>query len=128
MELLQLKYFQTVARLEHMTKAAEELNIAQPSLSQTIARLEEDIGVALFDRKGRAIRLNRFGQVFLERVEHILQSIDESVREVRDMSGMNRGIIKLAASITGKSICVSPSLLWKAPIWSGVSLGRKRYI
>ena len=45
MELLQLKYFQTVARLEHMTKAAEELHIAQPSLSKTIARLEKDLGV-----------------------------------------------------------------------------------
>jgi DNA-binding transcriptional LysR family regulator len=101
MELLQLKYFQTVANLEHMTKAAEELNIAQPSLSQAIARLEEDIGVTLFERKGRAIRLNRFGKVFLGNVEQILQSIDESVREVRDMSGMNRGIIKLSASITG---------------------------
>ena len=44
MELLQLKYFQTVARLEHMTKA-EELHIAQPSLSKTIARLEKDLGV-----------------------------------------------------------------------------------
>ena len=51
MELLQLKYFQTVARLEHMTKAAEELHIAQPSLSKTIARLEKDLGVPLFDAK-----------------------------------------------------------------------------
>ncbi|GMA57787.1 hypothetical protein GCM10025858_22900 [Alicyclobacillus sacchari] len=50
MELLQLEYFQTVARLQHMTKAAEELQIAQPSLSKTISRLEEDLGVPLFDR------------------------------------------------------------------------------
>ncbi|GJM76258.1 hypothetical protein HMSSN036_84740 [Paenibacillus macerans] len=42
MELLQLQYFQTVARLEHMTKAAQELHIAQPALSKTIARLEQD--------------------------------------------------------------------------------------
>ena len=60
MELLQLKYFQTVARLEHMTKAAEELHIAQPSLSKTIARLEKDLGVPLFDRQGRQITLNSF--------------------------------------------------------------------
>lgn len=64
MELLQLKYFQTVARLEHMTKAAEELHIAQPSLSKTIARLEKDLGVPLFDRQGRQITLNSFGKYF----------------------------------------------------------------
>lgn len=52
MEILQLKYFQTIARLQHMTKAAEELQIAQPSLSKTIARLESDVGVPLF-RPGR---------------------------------------------------------------------------
>ncbi|GHO56340.1 hypothetical protein KSB_48150 [Ktedonobacter robiniae] len=65
MELLQLKYFLTVARLEHMTRAAEELGIAQPPLSQTIARLEEELGVPLFDRLGRNIqRLEQSGRKF----------------------------------------------------------------
>lgn len=67
MELLQLKYFCTVARLEHMTKAAEELRIAQPALSRKIARLEESVGVPLFDRHGRRIRLNAYGKAFLSR-------------------------------------------------------------
>ena len=65
MEMLQLKYFVTVARLEHMTKAAEELHIAQPALSKTIARLEEDLGAPLFERQGRQIRLNPYGKAFL---------------------------------------------------------------
>ena len=52
MELLQLKYFQTVARLEHMTKAAEELHIAQPSLSKTIARLERTWAFRYLTAKG----------------------------------------------------------------------------
>lgn len=56
MELLQLQYFRKVAELEHMTRAAEELRIAQPALSKTISRLEEDLGVPLFDRNGRQIR------------------------------------------------------------------------
>ena len=71
MELLQLKYFLTVARLEHMTRAADELGIAQPPLSQTIARLEEELGVPLFDRLGRNIHLNHFGRAYVQRVKRI---------------------------------------------------------
>lgn len=52
MELLQLKYFLEVARLEHMTEAARSLHVTQSSLSKTIGRLEEDLGVPLFDRIG----------------------------------------------------------------------------
>jgi DNA-binding transcriptional LysR family regulator len=100
LELLQLQYFQTVARLQHMTKAAEELNIGQPSLSKTIARLEEDLGVPLFDRQGRQIRLNQFGKVFLHRVERALMELEAGKREIIDLSGLDRGVISLAVSIT----------------------------
>jgi len=100
MELLQLKYFQTVARLEHMTKAAEQLQIAQPSLSKTIARLEETVGVPLFDRQGRQIRLNQFGRAFLERVNRAFRELEEGERQIREMAGLNRGSIKLGVSIT----------------------------
>jgi DNA-binding transcriptional LysR family regulator len=64
MQLTPLNYFVTVARYEHMSKAALELQISQSSLSKTIARLEEDIGVPLFDRKGKSIKLNLYGQLF----------------------------------------------------------------
>ncbi|QMV41902.1 LysR family transcriptional regulator [Cohnella cholangitidis] len=100
MEMLQLKYFQTVARLEHMTKAAEQLQIAQPSLSKTIARLEETVGVPLFDRQGRQIRLNQFGRTFLERVDRAFRELEEGGREIRDMAGLHRGSVKLGVSIT----------------------------
>ena len=63
MELLQLKYFQTVAYMEHITKASKKLNIAQPSLSLMIKRLEDEIGTPLFDRKGRNIQLNESGKI-----------------------------------------------------------------
>lgn len=96
MELLQLHYFRTVARLEHMTKAAQELRIAQPALSKTISRLEEDLGVPLFDRQGRQIRLNMFGQAFLKKVETALTALEEGRREVADMAGMERGSIYVA--------------------------------
>ncbi|MBD2868250.1 LysR family transcriptional regulator [Paenibacillus arenilitoris] len=98
MELLQLQYFRTVARKEHMTRAAEELRIAQPALSKTISRLEEDLGVPLFDREGRQIRLNAFGKAFLRKVETALTALEEGRKEVREMSGLDQGSIHLATS------------------------------
>jgi DNA-binding transcriptional LysR family regulator len=96
MELLQLEYFRTVARLQHMTQAAKELNVAQPSLSLTITRLEKDLGVPLFDRQGRQIRLNRFGKAFLNRVDQVLSILEAGKRELRDMAGLQDGYISLA--------------------------------
>lgn len=98
MELLQLKYFRTVARLEHMTRAAEQLHIAQPALSRTISRLEEDLGVPLFDRANRQIRLNAYGKAFLAKVETALSSLEEGKKEVMDMAGLERGMISIATN------------------------------
>ncbi|MGO4542254.1 LysR family transcriptional regulator [Paenibacillus sp. 2TAB19] len=96
MEMLQLRYFQKVARMEHMTKAAEELQIAQPALSKTIARLEEDIGVPLFDRIGKQIKLNTLGRTFLEKVDAALELLEEGRRQVSDLGGLQYGSIRLA--------------------------------
>ena len=98
MELLPLRYFRVVARLEHMTKAAEELGITQPSLSTTIRRLESEVGVPLFNRQGRSIRLNQFGKTFLEHVEAVFRELDAGRRKVRDMAGLEQGEISVAAA------------------------------
>jgi DNA-binding transcriptional LysR family regulator len=98
-ELLQLQYFRTVARMEHMTKASQELRIAQPALSKTIARLEQDVGVPLFDRRGRQIRLNTYGEVFLKKVEMALAALEEGKKEVNELAGLEYGSIHLATSI-----------------------------
>jgi DNA-binding transcriptional LysR family regulator len=98
MELLQLKYFQTVARLEHMTKAAEELHVAQPALSKTISRLEQDLGVPLFDRYKKKIRLNPYGKLFLKQVDTALTILDEGRRQVVDQAGLEQGRIFLATT------------------------------
>ena len=98
MELLQLRYFRTVARLEHMTKAAQELHIAQPALSKTISRLEENIGVPLFDRQGGRIRLNSFGKAFLGKVEQALILLEEGKKEASELAGLEQGSIHLATS------------------------------
>lgn len=107
MDLLHLRYFQTVARLEHMTKAAQELRIAQPALSKTIARLEEDLGVPLFDRRSRQIRLNAFGKAYLRKVETALSALEEGRREVADLAGLERGSIRIATTSLSR---LSPAL------------------
>jgi Transcriptional regulator len=97
MDLLQLRYFQVVARHEHMTRAARELSIAQPSLSHTITRLEEELGVPLFTRRGRNIYLNQFGRAFSQRVTRIFKEIEDARRELADLAGTENGHISLAA-------------------------------
>ncbi|MEL7566296.1 MAG: LysR family transcriptional regulator [Dehalobacterium sp.] len=79
MDLLHLKYFQTVAKYEHITKAAKELYISQPYLSSSINKLEEELGTPLFDRKGRNIVLNDSGKVFLEYVNTIFREMNNAL-------------------------------------------------
>lgn len=62
MDLLQLKYFKVVAEQEHITKSAKLLMVSQPYLSAIVARLEEEMGGQLFDRDGRNVVLNEYGQ------------------------------------------------------------------
>ncbi|ALG08547.1 LysR family transcriptional regulator [Kibdelosporangium phytohabitans] len=97
MDLLQLRYFQAVARREHISQAAEELRVAQPSVSRTIARLEKELGVPLFDRQGRQVRLNSFGTAFLRRVDRALGELDEARRELADAAGLEHGRVVVAA-------------------------------
>jgi DNA-binding transcriptional LysR family regulator len=97
MDLLQLRYFQAVARHQHVSRAAAELRVAQPALSRVIARLEAELGVPLFDRRGRRIRLNRFGAMFLARAGRALDELDQGQRELRDAAGLAQGTVAVAA-------------------------------
>jgi DNA-binding transcriptional LysR family regulator len=93
MELQQLEYFRVVARTQHVTQAAEELGITQPALSRAMARLERDLGVTLFDHRGRSVKLNRYGQAFLRHVERALAAVEEGRRELVDLSDRDAGVI-----------------------------------
>jgi DNA-binding transcriptional LysR family regulator len=97
MDLLQLRYFRTVARLEHMTQAAQELYISQSSLSKTITHLEQELGISLFDRQGRQIRLNQYGRAFLRRVEQAFSALEDGERELADLEGGEHGRVVLAS-------------------------------
>lgn len=85
MDLLQLKYFSAVARFEHITKAAEYLHIAQPSVSQMISRLEKELGIQLFDRVGKSIRLNAYGRILLAHAENVFDTLEKAIQEIDAM-------------------------------------------
>ncbi|MEC1420958.1 LysR family transcriptional regulator [Bacillus subtilis] len=95
MEWEQLEYFQTLARIQHVTKAAETLSITQPALSRSIVRLENYLGVPLFDRQGRSIKLNKYGERFLKRVDSIIKEFTEGKEEIQSLLKPDQGEVSL---------------------------------
>lgn len=90
MDLTQLVYFRTAAQLEHFTRAAEAEHVAQPALSRQIHALESELGLPLFDRVGRGVRLTAAGRALLPHVERILAevaAIGQDARSLRDLEG-----------------------------------------
>ncbi|MGX4734579.1 LysR family transcriptional regulator [Kitasatospora griseola] len=96
MDLHALTQFLVVARLEHLSRAAEELRVAQPSLSRTIARLEDELGTPLFDRGGR-LRLNEAGRLFRGYAERCLGELEAGRRAVAEAAGNGFGSVRLAS-------------------------------
>ncbi|MGL9729829.1 LysR family transcriptional regulator [Enterococcus sp. DIV0756] len=85
MNLRQLEFFVLLAQSEHMTKAAELANTSQPNVSHAMTTLEQELGVALFEKKGRNIRLTRQGRVFYEYVQPALHKIEEGQQRIREI-------------------------------------------
>lgn len=83
MELLQLRYFRDAAELENFSKVAEKNFVPQPSISRTINKLEQELGVRLFDRNGKKISLNADGKYFYERINAALMNIDEGIHHFK---------------------------------------------
>ncbi len=84
--LNQILYFQKVAQLENYHQAADELYISQPSLSRSIASLESELGVTLFEKKGRGIELTKAGKLFLEHADKIAEDCDIAVGKMKEIS------------------------------------------
>ena len=98
MDIIQLQYFRAVAEHGSFTRAAEALHLTQSALSKSIARLEEEVGLRLFEREGNRISLNRFGQRFLQDSQEALSRLSDGVRAVREMAGLERGEVRIAIS------------------------------
>jgi DNA-binding transcriptional LysR family regulator len=90
-----LQYFLAAARHEHIGQAADELNLSQPALSRSIQKLEEELGVQLFDRTGRGVHLNAAGNILLNRVKRASAEFEDAVRELAELSSSKRKAISL---------------------------------
>lgn len=95
MEIRVLRYFLTVVREESITKASEVLHITQPTLSRQLAQMEEEIGVKLFDRGTRKIKLTNEGILLRRRAEEILQLVDKTEKELVEQEEQVEGKISI---------------------------------
>lgn len=98
MDTTLLQYFLVVAKTQHMTKAAQQLNITQPSLSTAIRRLESELGMPLFDRVGRSILLNEYGKIFYTGAAAAIQSLNTATEEMNLRKKRKSTFVQLACS------------------------------
>src|SRR5438552_1195560 len=82
MELHQLRYFCAVVETGSFSRAAEQSHVSQPSLSQQILKLEDELGARLFDRLGRSVRLTELGKTFLPRARAVLRELEAAKGDV----------------------------------------------
>src|SRR5580698_1960236 len=106
MEMHQLRYVVAVARTRNFSRAAEQCHVSQPSLSQQIQKLEDELGEQLFDRMKREAKLTSHGEAFLHRAIRILEEVDAAKREATDARDLLRGKVTIGVLPT-----IAPYLL-----------------
>ncbi|WP_103807292.1 transcriptional regulator CynR [Burkholderia pseudomallei] len=100
MLLRHIRYFLAVAEQGNFTRAAESLHVSQPTLSQQIRQLEGVLGVQLFDRSARAVRLTEFGTAYARHARAALQQLEAGRRAVHDVENLQSGSLRLAMTPT----------------------------
>jgi DNA-binding transcriptional LysR family regulator len=108
--LEQLRIFVAVAERQHVTRAADVLNLTQSAVSSAITTLEARHGVALFDRVGRGVVLNRAGEMFLAEARKVLVQAQAAESALADLSGLERGRLSVHASQAIASYWLPPRL------------------
>jgi LysR family hydrogen peroxide-inducible transcriptional activator len=97
MDLTQLKYLMAIAQEESFTQAARKLKLSQPSLSQAIKRLEDEVGHPLFDRLTRRVVPTEAGERLLETARRVMGELDRTAMEIRDLKGEVTGTLRVGA-------------------------------
>src|SRR5688572_25291451 len=110
MELHQLQYFAAVARHLHFTRAAAELHVAQPSVSQQVRKLEAELGVPLFHRMKRAVGLPPAGEALLPWALRVLGDVDRARAEIQELAGLQRGRLAVGAPPSVSTVVLPPAL------------------
>ncbi|WP_367297858.1 LysR family transcriptional regulator [Loigolactobacillus coryniformis] len=100
MNLRHLIFFRELARTQYMAAAAENLDISQPSLSYAINRLEQELGVPLFEKEGRNIKLTALGKVYLEFVEQALDELEHGNTLISQLTNTTAGHVRLGFTYT----------------------------
>lgn len=95
MELRQIRYFIEVANREHVSDAAEALHVAQSAISRQISNLEGELGVSLFEREGRNVKLTQIGRIFLTHAKTAMKAIDYATKQIEEHLDPERGSIKI---------------------------------
>jgi DNA-binding transcriptional LysR family regulator len=110
MDLVKLRYFQTVAKTLHFRRAAALLNVSQPPLSKSIKTLEDELGTQLFLRTRRRVELTPAGEALLKRCARIFQELEDTKTEVKRYSRGEKGTIRIGCE-DGTTFAVLPPLL-----------------
>ncbi|MBH5333805.1 transcriptional regulator CynR [Streptomyces pactum] len=108
LELRHLRYLLAVAEHGSFTRAAEELHISQPTLSQQVRQLERTLGVQLLDRTGRTVRPSDAGAVYIEHAHRALRDLAAAERAVHDVQDLSRGHLRLAVTPTFTAYLIGP--------------------
>jgi DNA-binding transcriptional LysR family regulator len=111
MSLRQLRYFQTVARLQHFRRAADHLHVAQPALTRQIAQLEQRMGVQLFERLPRGVRLTEAGEAFARDVARILAELEDATQAARRIAHGHAGILRVSFTEPGSWGGLAPNAI-----------------
>ncbi len=122
MTLEQLRIFIAVAERQHVTRAAEELNLTQSATSAAIAALEARYGVKLFDRVGRGIVLTQTGRDFLSEARDVVARAKAAAQVLGDLAGLKRGALSLAASQTVANYWLPPRIQTFRKSYPGIEL------
>ena len=105
--MLQLKYFSELAKRQHLNKTAQEMLVTPSAISSSLARLEKEMGVKLFDRVGRNIRLNNYGKILQKYVDQVFYALDSAETEIKEAQNLGEASV---------SVAVTNPNLWNNPL------------